>query len=549
MEEEGVVAHSTEVARGTFWGLLGNVFLKAFSFLYVVYIARAVSQDDVGLFYLSLSIIGLLGAWRDFGLPTSLARYVPYFESRNEGSKVRSLLRYTYILNSISGIVLIGALWLVADAIGTFYQNAALSEALKLISSFMLIENLFKAGSGFLQGRADIKSLQAMNAAQNLLRLTLTVFFFQFFGASLAWLIWAFLLSYVVAMVIFAPHIIRSYSNIPTTGQVLPLRDLVREIAPFGLVLSIIQLISTLISYSDRAILGYLLPSAAANERIAVYSLAVTLAMNVMVFPGAVGGIFMPLISRLVGTNDMDSVRKVMGTAQRWTLFITLPFAVVMVAFSSEMLTVLYGQVYAGGSAAMSIFMLGMFFSLFTQVIALALAGMRLVNLEFKIVLAVGALNVILNFLLIPAMGIEGSALASALSFAMSTLLFCHYGWKLIGFRMPSAAYRMVFAGAATLVLLFLLKPMVLSAASAVPSIGTEEMGIYLTKGVRFGFIGLIAAFAGAAFALFCLLLKCFEQEDIAIMRKAGKRVMMPDALAGLAEKIVSHGIADSKKG
>ena len=547
MDEEGTVAHSTEVARGTFWGLLGNVFLKAVSFLYVVYVARAVSQDDVGIFYLSLSIIGLVGAWRDFGLPSSLARYVPYFESRKEGGKVRSLLRYTYLLNALSGIVLTAALWLGADAIGAFFQNASLPAALRLISSFMLIENLFKVGSGFLQGKADIKSLQAMNAAQNLLKLVLTVIFFQIFGASLAWLTWAFLLSYVAAMAVFAPHIARNYSSLPAAGETLPLRELVREIAPFGLVLSAIQLISTLISYSDRAILGYLLPPATANETIAVYSLAVTLAMNIMVFPGAVGGIFMPLISRLVGMNDMDSVRKVMGTAQRWTLFLTLPFAVVMTAFAGEMLVVLYGQSYAGGAAAMSIFMLGMFFSFFTQVIALALAGMRLVNLEFKIVLAMGTLNVVLNFLLVPLLGMDGSALASAASFGVSALLFCHYGWKLAGFRMPSAAYKMVFAGAVTLVLLFLLRPIVLSAASAVPSLGTGEEGVYLTKGIRFGFIGLIAAFSGAAFALFCLFLKCFEQEDIDVMRKAAKRVKMPPQLLAVAERAMLLGVSEKK--
>ena len=547
MAEDGTIAHSMEVAKGAFWGLVGNIFLKAFSFLYVVYIARAVSQDDIGLFYLSLSIIGLLGAWRDFGLPTSLVRYVPYYESRKEGSKVRDLLRYTYVLNAISGIVLTAVLWLGADAIGAFYQNAALAGALRLISSFMLIENLFKTGSGFLQGRADIKSMQAIGAAQNLLKLVFTVLFFQLFGASLAWLTWAFLLSYVVAMVIFAPQIISNYSSLPATGEKLPLRELVREIAPFGLVLSFIQLISTLISYSDRALLGYLLPSAAANETIAVYSLAATLAMNVLIFPGAIGSIFMPLISRLVGTGDMDSVRKVMGTAQRWTLFITLPFAVVMAAFSSEMLVVLYGQRYAGGAAVMSIFMLGMFFSFFTPVISLALASMKLLNLEVRIVLAIGTLNLILNILLIPVLGMEGSALASAVSFALSTVLFCHYGWKIMGFRISDAAYRMVFAGAATLVLLFLLKPIVLSAASAVPAVGSWEIGVYLTKGIRFGCIGLIAAFAGAAFALFCLLLKCFKREDISVMRKAASKARVPEALTGLAEKIVSYGISSEK--
>ncbi|MEM2138286.1 MAG: polysaccharide biosynthesis C-terminal domain-containing protein [Candidatus Anstonellaceae archaeon] len=386
-----------------------------------------------------------------------------------------------------------------------------------------------------------------MGAAQNIIKLALTVVFFQIFGASLSWLVWAFLLSYVAAMVIFAPQILRNYARIPSSGETLPLRDLVREIAPFGLVLSLTQFFSTMISYSDRVILGYLLPTASASGAIAIYALAVTLAMNILVFPGAVGGIFMPLISRLVGIGDMESVRKVMGTVQRWTLFLTLPFAVVMIAFSGEMLAVLYGQSYSGGATVMSIFVLGMFFSFFTQVIAIALAGMRLVNLEFKIILTTGILNVIFNFILVPILGIEGSALASAVSFALSAVLFCHYGWKLIKFKMPGEAYRMIFAGIATLAVLFLLKPIVLSIAYAVPSVGSGEIGVYLTKGIRFGFIGMIAAFSGAAFVLFCLFLKCFEHEDIAVMRKAAKKAKMPETLTGLAEKIILYGVPAEK--
>ena len=545
MDENELNIHSEEVAKGTFWGLAGNVFLKAFSFIYVIYLARAVSQDDVGIFYLSLSIIGLVGACRDFGLPAALARYVPYYEGRKEGGKVRSLLRSTYVINALSGIAFTAALWLGADLIGTVYQNPALPGALRLLSSFMLIENLFKAGNGFLQGMADIKSMQAMNAAQNLFKLVFTVLFFQLFGPSLAWLIGAFLLSYVAAIVLFATNVLHAYSRLSKAGGELPWPELFKEIAPFGVVLSLIQVLSTLISYSDRMILGYLLPSA--NGILAIYSLVVTLAMNVMVFPGAVAGIFMPLISRLVGKNDMEAVRAVMRTTQRWMLFITLPFAVVMIAFSREMIAALYGQDYTSGATVMSIFMLGMLLSSFTYVIAFALAGMRLVNLEFKIAMVVAILNVLLNFLLVPFFGMEGSALASVLSFVAATLLFLHYGRKIIGFTSPAAAYRMVLAGAITFGALVLLKPLVLSAAAAVPSVGSGEIGVYLTKGLRFSFIGAIAAFAGAVFAIFCLFLKCFEHEDLAIMRKAARRIKMPQQLLSFAERIMLLGVPKTR--
>jgi O-antigen/teichoic acid export membrane protein len=339
----------------------------------------------------------------------------------------------------------------------------------------------------------------------------------------------------------------RRFSDIPSWGGALSNRELLHDIVPFGFMLTIVSVLWTIVSYSDRVVLGFFLPPESANELMAVYSMAISLSLNVMVFPATVGGIFMPTISRLVGGRRYGEIRRTMATAQRWVLFITLPFVAVMIAFSREMLSVFYGSQYGGGSAVMAIFCIGLLFSAFSYVISLTLAGMRLVALEFKIALLVVALNVALCFLLIPPFGTDGAAVAAAASFAVSAALFVHYGKKMAGYSVPAEVYKICAAGVLTCALLFAMKPMAASAAAAMPQFGGPAMAPYTAKIAYLLLLGGVTALAAGAFAALSLFAKCFGREDISVMKQAAAKVRMPKGVLSVAERIILYGIPRGK--
>ncbi|MFA6489908.1 MAG: flippase [Candidatus Micrarchaeia archaeon] len=549
METDEYAEHSHEMAAGTFWGLFGNFFTKIIAFLYTVYVARMVTQGDVGLFYLALGIVGLVGVWRDFGLPAALTRYVPYFESRGEYRKATELLKNTYLVNAAVSIALTAIIWVCAGTIGEFYKNPLLPEALRLIAAYTLLENLFRINGSYIQGKADIKFNQMVGTTQVLAKLAFTFVLFQIYGPTLPALIAAFLCSYVLGTIVSLPWIY-SKATKGNSGAGLDGKELYREIVPLGLMLTVLQTFYGIIASTDRVILGYLAPQASANEMVAIYSMATTVGVNLMVFPGAVGGIFLPVISRLVGKDDKKGIHRQVGVGQRWVLFITLPMAAVMMVFAQEMLGIFYGQGYSTGGGAMALVVLGLVFAAFTYTISLALAGMRLVKLELKVAAAAGIANVALNFALIPSFGVEGAALAAAASFAISAVLFLHYGKKVIGFETPASSYRLLVAGAITCAAIFLLKPEVTILAGMIPSsIGGAGLAPYISKSLYLGLLGLMCALAFAIFGLLSLLLKCFEREDVAVAKRMAKQGRVPDAAISIAEKVLLHGIAVKKGG
>lgn len=537
---EAIPENSKEVAIGSFWSLAGNALFKLSSFLYVIILARAASQDDIGTFYLALSAMSIIIVFSDFGISGAFTRYVPFFEGAGERGKIRDLMRLSLRYLTLFSVVLMIILIWQADNIGLFYGNPHLPEAIRLLSLYVLLGNLFRLNYLYLQGTADIKGSQMFQNLQNFLKLAITAGLFFFYGASVLTISLGFILSFLVAFVISFFPVFRSISSISDKSG-LGQEQIVREIIPLGITVAVVSYFSTIIASSDRLIIGFMFEPSSSSALIAVYSMAATLASVLMVFPSSIGSIFLPVVSRLLGKKDMGGMRDVMSTAQRWSLFISLPIAVVMMAFAGDMLSVFYGSEYSTGAAVMVIFTFGLVFSAFSLMASLALTAMRLVKIELYIAAACGIANIVLNLLLIPAFGIEGAAAASAVSFAMSAFLLNHFAKKLLGYRNPPETYRLLGAALIVFIIAILLKPAASDAASSI--IAQAGAGEFIPKAIYLIILGSLIAASGALFVAFALALKCFRAEDVALMRKALEKAGVPAPVPALAEKVASYGV------
>ena len=542
--------HSHEVAWGSFWGLVGTLALKLVSFAYAIYVARAFSQENVGLFYLALSVIGVVGFWRDLGLPAALQRYIPFFEAKKQGGKALSLLKISFAVELVLGAALSAALFIFADSIGALYQNASIAEGLRLLASYVVFENLSKVFLSYLQGRGDIKACQFLGNVQNIAKLAFTLLLFSFYGATLFTLSVAFSLSFLTIIILGAPLLIsRLKDHKGDMGEPLSNSELMADILPFGITLTIVQSFWALISSTDRMLLGYFGNPATSIETVAIYSIATQLALTIMVFPGAFGSIFLPVISRLAGKNDHATMRKVMRTSQRWILFITIPIALATMAFSGEMLSVFYGNDYRSGGAAMAIFILGLMVSTLIYPITLALAGMRLVRLELNVAIAAGVANVILNIMLIPGFGMEGAAFASAVAFLLSALMFERYGRQYLEYKTPREIYKLFIAGAIAFAAIMLLKPAAAMIASGIPAMGSGDAALYAYKFSYLALLGVMGCVGLVLFGAVALLLRTFKREDIDLLHSAAGKARLPPGLISFAEKIALLGVEAEKKG
>ncbi len=536
--------HAKEVAKGSIYGLTGNITFNLISFLYVILIARAVSQDDLGLFYLSLSIVTIIGIFSTLGLDVSLARYIPYFEGRNEKGKIKSLLKFGYKTTTAIALILITVLWLASDGIGAFFQNQGLPEAVKMLSALVLLNAVFRINTEYLRGRADIKEMQINLNLQNFLKLVLTFAFFYLYGATALTLAAAYLASIFLAMLFSFWSISRRTGDLPAETDEIPAERFWTDIIPFGLMLSTMGFMGILLVSADTTLLGYLIEPSDATLVIAIFNVSVLLATVAAIFPNSIGNIFLPVTSRLYGKKNLDEMRSVTETAQRWLLFIAAPVAGIMIFFSREMLTIFYGAAYAGGALIMSMYVLGILIKCISTMFSITFTAMRKVKLQLWIFAVLGFLHLLVSALLIPVYGMNGVGIAFLAESVCMALVFSHYSKKLLGYRFSKEFYKLLFAIAVLLLLAVLLKPIASYAETLLPEYADYGIELYLSKLVYLAYLGVLTAILFAIFMSMVLLLKCFRQEDMEVMKKVMQKAKIPEVLISRLESIMSYGIA-----
>lgn len=544
MDGEEVSQHSKEVAKGSFWSLSGNVLFNLISFFYVVLVARAVSQDDVGLFYLSFSVVSLIAVFDDLGLGSALVRYVPFFEGRNEKGKIRELLQGGYAAVTVSALALTALLWWQADFLGEVYHSPRLPECVRVLSAFLLLSNLLKLNTLYLQSRADIRSQQAVGNVQNLLKLLLSALFIWLWGPTFLSLAAGLIGSQLAAVALsFIPVSRRTADLPPAGGGHFPLSMFVREIIPFGLMLSVVQSMNVLLLSVDKVLLGHFLEASKVASTLAIYSLATALAMVILSLSGSVGAIFLPVMSRLFGRNDVEHMRAVTATAQRWCLFITMPLAIVLIAFPADIVNMLYGSAYAAGAPVLALFSFALLVKSISAMPLLALAAMRLVRLEMKVLLAALSFDVALNLLLIPAFGMMGAAFSLLLTSLLLVAAYHYYASRLFGYVPPPEIYKMVCAGMLALLVVAFLRPQVTPVLPWLLQLVPAGEGTLLQKALYLAFLGALTALSGAVFVYASLFLKCFRKEDVSLVKKVMHKAMMPQCAIELAGSLMSRGV------
>jgi O-antigen/teichoic acid export membrane protein len=534
--DETVSQSSKEIARGSFWTLGGNAFYKIISFLYVIIIARMATEAEVGLFYLAFGILQIIGIIAHVGLPASLQRFVPFYESRKELGKIRHLLLLSFGVVIVSTIIFTILIWMSADFIAALYESPMLGDALKLFSFYVLLFGISKIQISYLQGRTDMKAMQFVLNIQNLLKLGLTFIFFFALGPTALNMILGFLAAILIADLAGLILLWNRSKKLSTSGGGISKNELLRDVVPLGLTLSAVSSIAIFIAASDKILLGYLIPDS--FDMVGIYSVATSFALMLLIFPMSFGQIFMPIISRLVGKNDISEIRKTTANAMRWSMLVTIPVAVVLVSFSSDILATIYGESYGLGGLALSIFLLGVMVKAFSYMLIYVIAAMRKIMVELKINFAMGLLNVILTVLLIPILGMEGAAFASFLSFLFAFILLRHYAGKLFKFQIPRQAYLLLIAGFVTLVL-FLGLSTFISPQEFLPLAGLSGKTIFLA------FLGVMGAVSASIFGALAILLKCFKGEDRALLQSIFRKFKVPEPVPTMATRLISFGIAD----
>jgi O-antigen/teichoic acid export membrane protein len=414
------------LARGGALGLVGIVTSGLFQMLLVVAVTRGLGSGGAGVFLETLALFVILGRIGELGANTGLVRTVPRFRALNQTVDLHRTLVAAAWPVALVGASLALATFVLAPQLASLFFDAGHEErATELIRLLAPLVPLTAAttvalaasrGFGTMLPYVLVQNV-ALPAVRFVVVLAVVVAGLGSVAAGIAWAL-PMAAACAAATTLLVRLLRRAQrTDTPSTRPARPTRELAAEFWRFSAPRGMAGILGIAVTWMDVLLVGAL----RSTREAAIYAAASRMAILGAYALQAVGMAIAPRISALLARDEGERVESLYRTATWWLMALMWPFYMV-VAVCAPWIMGVFGPEFVAGATALTILSLAMLVNLATgNVTTVLLMGGKSSWSLFNAAASL-ALNISLNLILTPRMGITGAAIAWAASLILVNL-------------------------------------------------------------------------------------------------------------------------------
>jgi O-antigen/teichoic acid export membrane protein len=410
------------MARGGVVNLASVAASVLLNFGLTLIVARGFGTAVAGVFFEIIGLFQIISNAAELGADAGFLRFIPRFRAQHRTQDVRRVLHVGLWPALVGGALIGWAMWAFAPQLGSlFFQTNGHADPLairfiRLLAPLVPLAGvssvLMSASRGF---GAMLPTALIENAGKSLARaaaaLAVVVLGLKTFALGVGW---AFPIAIGLWIItVWTYRLLKRaerrdrYSRRDTRKY----RDLAAEFWRFSAPRGLVGALTTTQLWLDTLLVGGLLSTSEA----AIYTVSTRfIAISVLVI-AALNIVIAPQISALLTMGEKRRAEAVYHTATEWIILSSFPPTFALATFAPLLLS-LFGPQYVQGQTVLMGLSLGALFYLSTGPLVTVLvmggkSGWSLFNQVASL-----ATNIVLNLVLIPRMGINGAALAWALT-------------------------------------------------------------------------------------------------------------------------------------
>jgi O-antigen/teichoic acid export membrane protein len=385
---------------------------KIIAFARGIVFARILGTAEYGIYTLGFFLVLITVAVTSLGIPSAFSRFAPRYRGK-EG--LRSFFRKTWMLN-------IGISLAVAVVIFVFpsffsrliYGDASFGGVMMVVAvsipGLVVLTNLFNTFSGLKLFRAGAAAQFSQVVIFAGLGTMMAVIYRSATGALLA-----YALSMLIAVGLFLPLLLRFLQVEDPDNKPLKEPAFYPKLLRFTIWFTVTPILIQIFQYVDRLSLQRLMTASDQG----IYSAAVNLCATISAVGLAVNNVVFPHLSTAWEEGGKDRALDNLDLTIRVTAVGLAVAGFVLVVLGRPLILLLLGADYAGGADVIPYLVV---FYLLT--VSVWLFGVFASLVEKTYVSTIGLVtalpvNVVLNLILIPRLGIVGAGLATMLSYTM----------------------------------------------------------------------------------------------------------------------------------
>lgn len=496
---------ANKLVRGSLIILIGNIIFRIGGYIYRFLMAILLGPTAYGILGITLPFQGIFQTLSAGGLPPAIAKYVAEYEAVGEHDMARhtiyTALKIMVFLGLFFGVLMI---FVVAPWLSYHYLHKPLAliplQIVGLITPFSVIVGAFR---GAFQGVYKMEYIVYTRAVEQL-GMILCATAFVLIGLSTIGALWGTVLGYsfsvVSAIYIFKVHMPK-YIPKESEDFKFTYKDELRlatTLVKFSIPVIITAIAEMLIYNICTIVMGRFLTF----DDIGFFAAADPIARLPLIISVSIATTILPASSEAFKLKDIDMLQKYVSEAYKFSLLFVVPMCVGLALFASPTLRLLYfkNPAYVAGALALAILSLGMTFYSIFAISTSIIQGIGNPRIPMYILVGGAIVTGILNWIMVPTMGIAGGALATSIACFLMMVPCIYFVFKLTKTKAPVKSIVKIITASLIMGAFALIIP---------------KNTLYLLPGI----IVCIAVY------FFCLIfIRFFEKDDIESLRHLTSR-------------------------
>lgn len=399
--------HMKEVVRGATIAFTLRVLGAGLGFLFNIVLARLFGAQGAGVYYLAFTMTSIASVVSRVGLDNAVLRFTASNASQGRWEKIADLYRTGTLIAvgtsaSITMLVLLSAPWISR----VVFSEPTLTGPLRLMTFAILPFSLLTLQGEFLKGLKKIRDatlIQGLGVPLiSLLLLVLIGDSLGLEGATVAYML-ATILVLVGSIVLWR----MAMPRLNGMRESFDTRLLVRTSLPLFWASSL----TLVMTWTDTIMLGIWTDSVV----VGIYGVAIRTALLTSFVLVAVNSILAPKIAVLSTQRDTEALLGLARNTAKFSVLISAP-ALLAFVFAPQWILGLFGSGFETGASSLTILAVGQFVNVAAGSVGplLMMSGNER-SLRTSVIVA-AILNLLLNSILIPTVGMIGAAVSTSFS-------------------------------------------------------------------------------------------------------------------------------------
>ncbi|WP_125153520.1 oligosaccharide flippase family protein [Clostridium rectalis] len=387
-----------------------NFINKIINFGIAIVLPRIISRNLFGDFTYAQTILNTFLLLQGLGTVPAILQYCS--ETKDELKKI-SYLKYGVKIGIISNLCI--CFFIVLFSI---FGNLSIEGSRKILlylSIFPIFSIVFEDIQVYLRVLFQNKKFSILSTTNTLLYFLGTILLGLLF--SISGIISAKYISYTLSIILGIAFIKEYIVNFFKVDY--PNKDEKKNFLKFSIIASITNAISQLLFQLDILLIGNLIKD---TSIIATYKIATLLPMNMLFLPSSIMIFVYPYFAK--NSNDKNWIKEKYIKLQKYLLFINGFISTFCILFAPFIIKIVFGNGYLDSVNAFRILWIGYFIAgTFRIPSGNILFNIKKTKVNFYNSIITGVLNIILDIVLILNFGYNGAAIATVISFAISSII------------------------------------------------------------------------------------------------------------------------------